>query len=134
MPNVVKIRAPASKSVTHRAFILAGLGTGESTVRAPLMAHDTQSTLTGLKKLGVRYTVHESHIAFAGGGLQPRGPLAIDCGNSGTTLRLFMGLSATEQVQITLDGDDSLRKRPNAALAEWLRPQLRQRFAKMEVN
>lgn len=105
---------PGDKSITHRAILLAGLATGESTIRGGNPGGDADSSLAAMRALGAhaeRRTNGEIHVRGTGGVLrEPAGP--IDCGNSGTTLRLLAGIVAGAPIQAILTGDDSLRRRP----------------------
>jgi len=118
-----ELRVPGDKSITHRALMLAALARGSSRLSGLLPAADTQSTAAVLRALGVRLPdIPEdgSPVAIAGHGLrpfrQPAGPL--DCGNSGTTARLMLGLLAGHPLRAVLTGDDSLRGRPMRRVTE----------------
>ena len=118
-----ELRVPGDKSITHRALMLAALGRGSSRLSGLLPAADTQSTVAVLRALGVRLPdIPEdgAPIAVAGHGLHPfhqfAGPL--DCGNSGTTARLLLGLLAGQPLRAVLTGDDSLRARPMRRVTE----------------
>lgn len=116
-PDLVEIRVPGDKSITHRALILAALAQGTSILSGLLPAEDAQRTASALRSLGVQVPVipdDGSAIAIAGhglGGLKSPAEV-IDCGNSGTTARLLLGLLAGCDLTATLTGDDSLRARP----------------------
>lgn len=117
----VQLRLPGSKSVTHRAFFLAAQCPDGAVVRAPLLSGDTRSTLAVLARLGAVSTARpDGSVEFAGGALVA-GTAVLDCGNSGTTLRLASGLVATLNGTSSLDGDASLRKRPNGPLLSALK-------------
>ena len=141
MPDVVTVHPvaalagsptlPADKSVSHRAAILAAIGDGESEIVGFSDAADPHSTLACLRGLGVdieeRPDVLEGDgvpsLFVAGRGLDglraPSGPL--DCGNSGTTMRLLAGLLAGRPFDATLVGDASLSGRPMGRVADPLR-------------
>jgi 3-phosphoshikimate 1-carboxyvinyltransferase len=109
------IAVPGDKSISHRAILVGAVAEGETTVRRFGRSGDTEATIAAVKALGV--TVHEDDvdtIRIEGVGLrgltEPSGP--IDCGNSGTTLRLLAGLLAGQRGRFELTGDDSLRGRP----------------------
>lgn len=115
------VRAPPSKSYTHRAIVLAGLSRGDSVLRRPLLSGDTLATLKGMEQFGAIVRREGDDLMIRGGKLRaPSGP--IDCGNSGTTLRLLTGIASLLKSDITLTGDESLRTRPMkpllAALSE----------------
>lgn len=112
----IGIRVPSSKSLTHRAFVLAARCKSPCEVRNPLLGADTRSTLTVLAQMGVQCEDDGPHrrLSSPSGWRTPEQPL--DCGNSGTTLRLMTAQAATLAQPVRLDGDDSLRRRPNDAL------------------
>ncbi|MCS7224078.1 MAG: 3-phosphoshikimate 1-carboxyvinyltransferase [Armatimonadetes bacterium] len=108
-------RVPPDKSLSHRALIFGSFATGETKIRNLLRADDVMSTVRCLRGLGVE--VHQPEpdlwtVAGVGGPnlKEPSGPL--DCGNSGTTLRLLMGLLAAHSFEALLTGDASLQARP----------------------
>jgi 3-phosphoshikimate 1-carboxyvinyltransferase len=117
------IRVPGDKSIAHRALLLAGLAEGTSRLRGLPNGLDVASTRRALVSLGV--TMSEEGDALVVRGLNGRlqQPVAaIDCGNSGTTMRLLSGILATQPLAVTLDGDASLRSRPMRRVADPLAP------------
>jgi len=125
-----ELRVPGDKSIAHRALILAAHADGESTIRGLPDGDDVRATIACLRSLGVRLfpsasgglTVFPSTVTGGGSGWgfsTPHGPL--DCANSGTTMRLLLGLLAGSRISATLDGDSSLRRRPMARVIEPLR-------------
>jgi 3-phosphoshikimate 1-carboxyvinyltransferase len=115
------IAVPGDKSISHRAVLLGAVGEGETTVRGFGRSGDTEATIAAVRGLGV--TVHEDDIdslRIEGVGLrglrEPATPL--DCGNSGTTMRLLPGILAGQQGRFELTGDESLRRRPVNRIAE----------------
>ncbi len=112
------LRPPADKSISHRAALIAAMGEGETTIEGYLDAADTRSTLGAVEALGARVegvgaTAMEPVIRIAGVGLRGAGPAGIDVGNAGTLLRLLPGWLAGQAGESwTLDGDDSIRRRP----------------------
>ena len=109
------VSLPPDKSVAHRAILFAALGDGLSRVVNFPAAADPQSTLACVRALGVRVTEDADGVLLVEGrGLRgwraPEGPL--DCGNSGTTMRLLAGLLAGQPFDAALVGDESLSKRP----------------------
>lgn len=117
--DFIAIRTPGSKSVTHRAFVLAALCPAGCRVIGPLLSADTRATLDCLAVLGARWRVDAGDVIFAPAPLSASAT-PLDCANSGTTLRLLTGLAATLDGAVTLTGDDSLRKRPNGPLLDAL--------------
>lgn len=116
--RLVQIDIPSSKSLTHRALLLAACSHEECLVKNPLWGHDTTSTLHALRALGAS-AVRDDHgnIQFSPSSFSAAAE-ALDCGNSGTTLRLLIGLCARLENQTKLTGDQSLSSRPNAPLLE----------------
>ncbi len=118
-----KVELPADKSVAHRAAIFAALSEGESEVVNYPDSEDPQSTLTCLRQLGVDIVATDRGVTVSGVGLDglkaPDGPL--DCGNSGTTMRLLAGVLAGQSFDSELVGDSSLSRRPMTRIAEPLR-------------
>ena len=116
------IRPPSDKSLTHRAYMLAGIAESDSLIRLPLTGEDCQSTLACLAEFGMQYTwvaPDAVKISPTPDWRQPDVPL--DCGNSGTTMRLLSGLIASRPLDVTLTGDASLSRRPMKRIAEPLR-------------
>ncbi len=107
---------PPDKSILHRALLLAALGEGPARIRPLGRGADNRSTRTALEALGVKIEAEmDAAVVHGVGGpsgfLAPAGP--IDCGNSGTTMRLLAGVVAAGRgLDIVLDGDASLRRRP----------------------
>lgn len=111
------LAVPGSKSVTHRAFLLGALSSAPCRVRGPLLGADCRSTLSVLKALGADFAVDGADVVFQPiDGLRPSGGAPLDCGNSGTTLRLLSGQVARLAAAHTLTGDASLQSRPNGPL------------------
>jgi 3-phosphoshikimate 1-carboxyvinyltransferase len=109
---------PGDKSIAHRALLLAALARGESRLFNLPAGLDVRSTQHALRALGVAMRRDGDALVVSGGGgtlVAPDAP--IDCGNSGTTIRLLAGLLATRAIDVTLDGDASLRARPMRRIA-----------------
>lgn len=120
------VTAPASKSYTHRALILASLGTGTSTITHILESEDTLVTLTALKQLGVAIEKKGSEVKISGvsGRYHLHVPrVTIDVKNSGTSLRLLTGLASLTDGEVTITGTQRLQQRPIRELVEALRKQ-----------
>ena len=99
------------KSISHRALMLASLVNGRSELRNLSSADDVVSTISCLKSCGLKYDRTSNSVIVNGGNfVDPDQPL--DCGNSGTTMRLLLGLLSGQGINATLIGDDSLSKRP----------------------
>ena len=116
-----ELRPPSDKSLTHRAYMFAALARGESVVRRPLQGEDCESTLACLNALGLDFTREGDKVRLKplADWRQPSVPL--DCGNSGTTMRLLSGLVASRPLDVTMVGDASLSRRPMARIAKPLR-------------
>src|SRR5688572_221988 len=119
-----ELEPPADKSISHRAALLAGMCEGEVRIRNYLRSADTGATLRALAQLGVEIDERADDVIVRGVGLRgPReaaGP--IDVGNAGTLMRLLPGLLAGQgRGRWTLDGDESIRRRPVDRIAEPLR-------------
>jgi 3-phosphoshikimate 1-carboxyvinyltransferase len=113
-----RLRPPADKSISHRAALIAAMGEGETAIEGYLDSADTRSTLAAVQALGaavegVSATAIEPTIRVRGVGLRGASPAAIDVGNAGTLLRLLPGwLAGQPEGSWTLDGDESIRRRP----------------------
>ena len=114
------VRAPPSKSYTHRAVLAAGYGAGETLVRSPLRSADTRRTMAAVEAMGGRVTDAETDadaVRIEGFGGRPETPGdVLDCGNSGTTTRLVTAAAALCDGLAVLTGDASLRSRPHGPL------------------
>jgi 3-phosphoshikimate 1-carboxyvinyltransferase len=122
------LRLPGDKSISHRALLLAAIAAGESRIERAGDGADVRSTAGIVAALGATVervrddgrTVDYRVVSPGADGL--RAPDAtLDCGNSGTSLRLTSGVLAGLPFTSTLDGDDSLRGRPVARIIEPLR-------------
>ncbi|MGO9762599.1 MAG: 3-phosphoshikimate 1-carboxyvinyltransferase [Solirubrobacteraceae bacterium] len=119
-----ELRAPADKSISHRAALLGAMASEPVRIERYLHAADTTSTLDAVRALGALVEVHGEDLIVRGTGLrdarEPEG--VIDVGNAGTLLRLLPGwLAAQEGSTFTLDGDESIRRRPVDRIVEPLR-------------
>jgi 3-phosphoshikimate 1-carboxyvinyltransferase len=119
-----ELRAPADKSISHRAALLGAMASEPVRIERYLHAADTTSTLQAVQALGALVEQRGEEVVVRGTGLrearEPEGP--IDVGNAGTLLRLLPGwLAAQAGRSFTLDGDDSIRRRPVDRIAEPLR-------------
>lgn len=123
MPLKGVIDIPADKSLTHRGLMFGALGDRSLTVKALGAGEDNHSTAEVLRGLGVQIEAIEGGYIVNGVGLSglqdAKGPL--DCGNSGTTIRLMCGILAGAGVSASLVGDESLSKRPMSRVTVPLR-------------
>jgi len=99
------------KSISHRSAMFSLLACGTSEIRNFLRAEDTLNTLEIVKKLGAKVEDKEGVIKISSDGIQ-ESPDILDCGNSGTGMRLFCGLLSSANGHFILTGDEYLRRRP----------------------
>ena len=118
-----EITVPGDKSITHRALILSSIARGKSMVRGLQKGKDCLATLNALKMMGIHMEEEEDRLVVYGQGLSGlrEPPNILDCGNSGTTMRLLAGLLAPQKFYSVLSGDQYLRKRPMQRVVEPLR-------------
>jgi len=114
---------PGDKSLTHRAIILTALGEGTSTIAGYCQGEDCLNTMRAFQGLGIPITQTPTELAVCGKGFwglsEPSAP--IDCGNSGTGIRLLTGLLAGQDFFSILTGDESIRRRPMGRVVKPLR-------------
>lgn len=117
------VEVPADKSIAHRAALLSALADGTSEIVNYPSSADPQSTLSCLRQLGVGISESEGALRVKGEGLNGLKPPSepLDCGNSGTTMRLLSGILAGQPFSSVLTGDPSLSRRPMGRIAEPLR-------------
>lgn len=110
---------PGDKSISHRAVLFSAMAEGTSRVSGVLDSADVRSSIGAVRALGAQVSLEKQPDGSLAGGItgwgaagpsQPEDP--IDCGNSGTTVRLLMGILAPWPIRATLTGDASLQKRP----------------------
>jgi len=113
-----ELRLPGDKSISHRAALIAALANTSSEISNFSTAADCASTLSCLRELGISIEHTENKVVFAGDQelSAPRGPL--DCGNSGSTLRILAGVLAGHDLTAELIGDASLSSRPMRRIIE----------------
>lgn len=112
---------PGDKSISHRALILGAMAVGETRITGLLEGQDVLDTARAMRALGAQVTQHgpgewSVHGVGVGGFSAPEG--VIDCGNSGTGVRLIMGAVATTPIAVTFTGDASLSRRPMARVTD----------------
>jgi 3-phosphoshikimate 1-carboxyvinyltransferase len=115
------LRVPGDKSISHRALMLGAIAEGDTEIEGFLDGADCLATLAALRAMGVEVETRvPTSLKVHGRGLYglqaPNAPL--DCGNSGTAMRIFMGLLAGQGFDSTLIGDESLSKRPMQRVIE----------------
>ena len=107
-----EITIPADKSISHRAIIFSALAKGKSIIKNFSDGQDPHSTLNIFKQLGVQFEEEGTTVVVNSCGILQSSNSPLDCGNSGTTMRLMAGVLAGQKFNSTLIGDDSLSKRP----------------------
>ncbi len=110
---------PGDKSITHRALMIGALARGITDVRGFLDAEDCRSTINCLRSLGVKINIRGRRVLVEGRNMnlkKPEEPL--NAGNSGTTVRLMLGILAGQPFTATMTGDQSLKKRPMKRVTE----------------
>ena len=123
------VHVPGDKSISHRAIMFNAIATGSAQITNFLPGADCLATIACVQALGVEVRREESEVFINGVGLRPaaaggglREPASVlDCGNSGTTLRLLAGLLAGQPLFAVLTGDASLRSRPQRRIVTPLR-------------
>src|SRR5688572_12553679 len=114
-----RISLPGDKSISHRAALIASLSSGSSEISNFSTAQDCASTLACLKQLGISVELEKDGVfRFTGGEklTAPQEPL--DCGNSGSTMRILAGVLAGQNFTAELVGDQSLSSRPMRRIIE----------------
>ena len=96
---------------------------GTAQIENLLMGEDVQSTISCLRKLGVKIHFEDEMCILNGTeGVFVQPEEVLDCGNSGTTMRLLLGMLAPHSIRVVLSGDESLRKRPMKRITKYLEP------------
>ena len=118
------MKAPPSKSYSHRAVILASLAKGTSKLYDMLYSEDTLASIRVCEALGAKINRTDEYLEVigTGGKLHNSSEAPIDLANSGTTLRLMTSVAALSDNEVTLTGDDSLQTRPMGLLMGALQP------------
>jgi len=109
------VRFPGDKSISHRYAMLAGLAKGKTVLENFSTGADCASTLGCMQALGCKVTKTNSKVEIEGLGLELKAPqTALDCGNSGSTIRMLAGIAAGQGFTCEMRGDESLSRRPMA--------------------
>ena len=118
-----RLRLPGDKSISHRALLFAALATGRSKLTNLATGDDVHATRAALAALGVSIRVGADAVNVSGTGLEgwSGSEKVLDCGNSGTTMRVLSGALAGRPFLSVLTGDSSLRQRPMRRVVEPLR-------------
>jgi 3-phosphoshikimate 1-carboxyvinyltransferase len=113
------VRVPGDKSIAHRSLLFSALAEGRTRIAGLPDGADVRSTRRCLETLGIAIANEDGVTVVAGtAGFFSQPNATLDCGNSGTTMRLLAGILASRDIDAKLDGDSSLRKRPMRRIAE----------------
>ena len=113
------LKVPGDKSISHRAILFSAMAEGTSRLIGVLDSGDVRASIDAVQKLGATVTLEKQTDGSLAGGVegwgakgpkQPDGP--IYCANSGTTARLLMGVLAPWDIEVRIEGDEALSKRP----------------------
>src|SRR3989338_4497111 len=121
-PIKTTIIVPPDKSISHRAIIIGSMANGRTEIKNLLASEDCLNTLKIIQQLGIEINSFNNFetVTVNGKGLrsftEPKNIL--NCGNSGTTMRLLTGLLSAQNFMSVLTGDDSLIKRPMGRVIE----------------
>ncbi len=116
-----RVKAPPSKSYTHRAIIIASLAEGKSTVTEPLISEDTKASIDACTAIGAEIEIENNKIIIKGNSGKIKVPdKVINTKNSGTTIRIMTAVAGLCDTKITLTGDESIQKRPMRPLLDAL--------------
>ena len=111
------VRLPGDKSISHRYAMLGGIAEGETKLENFSTGADCASTLGCLRTLGVKSERNAGSVLIHGRGAKLQAPSApLDCGNSGSTIRMLSGILAGQEFTSELTGDESLSRRPMARI------------------
>ena len=115
-----EIRVPGDKSMSHRAVLLSAISNGTCVIRGFLPSQDCQCTVNAMRDFGIAIEQPEESTLIIHGqrGSFHRPTNPIDCGNSGTLMRLLCGLAAAQPFETRLTGDRSLSSRPMRRVIE----------------
>ena len=113
-----KLRLPGDKSISHRAALIAALASNSSEISNFSTAHDCASTVSCLRELGISIEDKKGKLLFSGGQTLVAPGKPLDCGNSGSTLRILAGVLAGHDLTAELVGDESLSSRPMRRIIE----------------
>ena len=111
------VRLPGDKSISHRYAMLGGIAEGTTKLENFSTGADCASTLGCLRSLGVKWERNGGSVAIQGRGSRLQAPNSpLDCGNSGSTIRMLSGILAGQDFTSELVGDESLSRRPMARI------------------
>lgn len=115
-----RLLVPGDKSISHRSVMFGSIAKGTTEITHFLKGADCLSTISCFRQMGVEIENTGGTVTVHGNGLHGlRKPEAIlDCGNSGTTVRLISGILSAQTFDVTLTGDESIKKRPMKRIIE----------------
>jgi 3-phosphoshikimate 1-carboxyvinyltransferase len=115
-----EITIPGDKSISHRSVMFGSIAKGTTEISHFLSGADCLSTISCFQSMGVSIDIKGDSVLVKGKGLRGlKKPVdTLDCGNSGTTTRLISGILAAQDFDVTLTGDDSIKKRPMKRIME----------------
>lgn len=115
-----EVTVPGDKSISHRSVMFGSIAKGATEIHNFLQGADCLSTISCFQKMGVPIENRGDTVLVRGNGLRGlKAPAGIlDCGNSGTTMRLISGILAAQDFSVTLTGDASIQKRPMKRIME----------------
>jgi 3-phosphoshikimate 1-carboxyvinyltransferase len=115
-----EITIPGDKSISHRSVMFGSIAKGTTEITHFLSGADCLSTISCFQKMGVSIKISGDSVIVTGSGLRglKKPSDTLDCGNSGTTTRLISGILAAQDFDVTLTGDESIRKRPMKRIME----------------
>jgi 3-phosphoshikimate 1-carboxyvinyltransferase len=113
-----RLRLPGDKSISHRAALIGALANGSTEISNYSTAADCASTLSCLRELGISLERTENKVTLTGSQKLAAPRRALDCGNSGSTLRILAGVLAGHDFTAELIGDESLSARPMRRIIE----------------
>ena len=120
MPVKGTLILPGDKSISHRSVMMAALSSQRSKIANISNGEDVKSTIACLMDCGIKFNLSSKYLFVTGGKFkQPESDL--DCGNSGTTMRLLIGLLAGQGINANFVGDKSLSNRPMDRIIEPLK-------------
>jgi 3-phosphoshikimate 1-carboxyvinyltransferase len=118
-----EVKVPGDKSISHRAVMIGSLAKGDTVIENFLRAEDCMRTVDCFRKMGIEVDFEDSNVIIKGKGLfglhEPTD--VFDVGNSGTTIRLLLGILSGQKFHSTLTGDESIRRRPMGRVIEPLK-------------
>lgn len=115
-----EITIPGDKSISHRGVMFGSIAKGTTEISHFLQGADCLSTIACFQKMGVQIENNGDSVIVHGKGLHglKKPETVLDCGNSGTTTRLISGILAAQDFNVTLTGDDSIKRRPMKRIME----------------